>query len=51
MEDRMKSSNKYLIIFLKKKIENERKALLDEITPKVFPKSNKDMNIQTEGTY
>ena len=32
MEDRMKSSNKYLIIFLKKKIENERETFLDEIT-------------------
>lgn len=32
MEDRMKSSNKYLIIFPKKKTENEREAILDEIT-------------------
>lgn len=37
MENRRRSSNKYLISFLNKKIDNERKILVGEITPKIFP--------------
>lgn len=51
MEDRMRSSNKYLISFQKKNIDNEREVPLGEIAPKMFPKSNKGLNIQTEGAY
>ena len=50
-EDRMRSSIKYLIMFLKKKKESEREVLLDKVIPKIFPKSNTDMNIQTEKAY
>lgn len=38
MKDGMKSSSKYLAVSLKKKIENDREAQLDEITPKTLPK-------------
>lgn len=49
MEDRMRSS--YLISFRKKNIDNEREVPLGGIAPKMFPKSNKGLNIQTEGAY
>lgn len=40
-EARMSSSIKYLIMSLKN-TEEDREVLLHKITPKMFPKSNKD---------
>lgn len=51
MEYRMRSFHKYLMRFLKKKIEKEREALLGEITPRIFLKSNEEVTIQTEGAH
>ena len=50
MEDNEKLQ-KYLISFLKNRIDDERKVFLDEVTPKIFPKSNKDLSIHTERAY